>query len=98
MDAYDPMSNESYGYRSVDSPDNNYDVPHQQNSDFFDNFFVFDEWMNEDQASIVPEYQDHTLAYASAVIIAILFHILLLGEMIIFSYKARCSKKLVVNN
>nr|GEW03858.1 probable WRKY transcription factor 50 [Tanacetum cinerariifolium] len=67
MDAYDPMPNKSYSYTSVDSPDIDYDVPHQQNSEFFDNFFVLDEWMNEDQASIVPEYQDHTLAYASPV-------------------------------
>nr|GEW03857.1 probable WRKY transcription factor 50 [Tanacetum cinerariifolium] len=66
MDAYDPMSNKSYSYRSVDSPVINYDVPHQQISEFFDNFFVLDEWMNEDQASIVPEYRDRTLAYASA--------------------------------
>ncbi|GKA93496.1 hypothetical protein Tco_0815482, partial [Tanacetum coccineum] len=43
----------SRNYRSLDSPDIDCDVPHH-------------EWMSEDQASIVPEYQDHTLAYASA--------------------------------
>lgn len=67
MDAYDPMS-KSYSYTSVDSPDINYDVSYQQNSEFFDKFFTYDEWMNEDQQSIVPEYQDHTQVYASPAI------------------------------
>ncbi|KAL8239734.1 hypothetical protein R6Q59_016301 [Mikania micrantha] len=67
MDPYDPMS-ESYSYRSVDSPDIEYEVPNQQNSEFFDNFFIFNDWNNQDQSSVVPEYQDYTPVHASAAI------------------------------
>ncbi|KAI3827732.1 hypothetical protein L1987_01815 [Smallanthus sonchifolius] len=67
MDADDQIS-KSYSYRSVDSPNIEYDVPNQQNSEFFDNFLVFNDWNNEDQASIVPEYPEYTPVYASATI------------------------------
>ncbi|KAI3754827.1 hypothetical protein L1987_54618 [Smallanthus sonchifolius] len=67
MDAYNPMSI-SYSYKSVGSPDIDYDVPNQPNSEFLDNFLVFDDWINEDQASIVPEHPDYTPAYASPAI------------------------------
>ncbi|XP_076907196.1 putative WRKY transcription factor 51 [Bidens hawaiensis] len=63
MDADDPMSN-SYSFRSVDSPDIEYDVSNQQNTELFDNIFGLDNWNNEDQTSIVPEYPDYTLVYA----------------------------------
>nr|XP_043628355.1 probable WRKY transcription factor 50 [Erigeron canadensis] len=65
MDTYDPMS-KFYNYRSVDSPDIDYDVPNQQNSGFFDDFLPFDDWINEDQEPIVPEHQDYTEVYAPA--------------------------------
>ncbi|KAK9050221.1 hypothetical protein SSX86_030809 [Deinandra increscens subsp. villosa] len=68
MDSYDPMS-KSYSYRSVDSPDIKYDVPNDQhNSEFFDNFVLFDDWNNQDQAPIVPEYADYTPVHALAAI------------------------------
>ncbi|KAI7740662.1 hypothetical protein M8C21_014627 [Ambrosia artemisiifolia] len=70
MDAYNPMSI-SYSYnKSVGSPDFDYDVPNQPNSEFFDNFLVFDDWLNyDDQASIVPDhYPDYTQVYASPAI------------------------------
>lgn len=60
MDGYEAMSKAYSSYRSVDSPDVNYDVPNHQSCEFFDSFLVFDDWLNEDQASIVPEYPDHT--------------------------------------
>ncbi|KAK9076859.1 hypothetical protein SSX86_005193 [Deinandra increscens subsp. villosa] len=66
MDSYDPMSR-SYSYTSVvGSPDIDYGVPNQPISELFDNFIVFDDWMNEDQAHKVPEYADYTPDYASA--------------------------------
>ncbi|KAK9073866.1 hypothetical protein SSX86_006460 [Deinandra increscens subsp. villosa] len=68
MDSYDPMS-KSYSYRSLDSPDIKYDVPNDQhNSEFFDNFLLFDDWNNQDQAPIVPEYADYTPVHALAAI------------------------------
>ncbi|KAM0036473.1 putative transcription factor WRKY family [Helianthus debilis subsp. tardiflorus] len=68
MDAYNPMSI-PYSYKSVGSLDIDYDVPNQQNSEFLENFFVFDDWLNyEDQASIVPEYPDYTPVYSSPAI------------------------------
>ncbi|XP_076892124.1 putative WRKY transcription factor 51 [Bidens hawaiensis] len=63
MDADDPMPN-SYSFRSVDSPDIEYDDSNQQNTELFDNFFGLDNWNNEDQTSIVPEYPDYTPVYA----------------------------------
>ncbi|XP_071737064.1 probable WRKY transcription factor 50 [Rutidosis leptorrhynchoides] len=69
MDAYDQPMSKSQSYRSDnDSPGISYDVPNHQNSEFLDNFLIFDDWMNEDQAPIVPEYQDHTQVYVSATI------------------------------
>ncbi|XP_071729726.1 probable WRKY transcription factor 50 isoform X1 [Rutidosis leptorrhynchoides] len=66
MDAYDPMS-KSNTYISDDSPDKEYYDVHQ-NCEFFDNLLMIDEWMNEDQAPMVPEYQDHMQVYVSAAI------------------------------
>ncbi|KAJ0710496.1 putative transcription factor WRKY family [Helianthus annuus] len=67
MSGDDPMS-KSYSYRSIDSPDIEYDVPNQQNSEFFDDLLVFHDWSNEDQPPIVPEYQDYNPVYAAAAI------------------------------
>ncbi|XP_024959905.1 probable WRKY transcription factor 50 isoform X2 [Cynara cardunculus var. scolymus] len=66
MDGYEEMS-KAYSYRSLDSPVD-YDVPNHQSSELFDSFLVFDDWLNEDQASIVPEYPGHTPVYPSAAI------------------------------
>ncbi|KAK1418329.1 hypothetical protein QVD17_27472 [Tagetes erecta] len=63
MDA-DDQNSKSYSFRSEDSPDIEYDVPNQQSSEFFDNFFTFEDWNLDDQASIVPEYPDYTPVYA----------------------------------
>ncbi|KAI3496383.1 hypothetical protein L1887_38744 [Cichorium endivia] len=68
MDAYDHQMSKAYGYRSEDSPDIDYDVPNQQNSEFIESFLSFDDWIPEYQASIVPEYQDHTPAYPTSAI------------------------------
>ncbi|KAI7728258.1 hypothetical protein M8C21_019041 [Ambrosia artemisiifolia] len=69
MSAGDPMSGSYMSYRSIDSPDIEYDVTNQQNPEFFDDFLVFDDhWDNEGQAPIVPEYQDYNPVYASATI------------------------------
>ncbi|KAJ0541383.1 putative transcription factor WRKY family [Helianthus annuus] len=67
MSGDDPMSR-SYSYRSIDSPDIEYDVPNQQNSEFFDDLLVFHDWSNDDQPPIVPEYQDYNPVYAAAAI------------------------------
>ncbi|KAJ9550468.1 hypothetical protein OSB04_014644 [Centaurea solstitialis] len=65
---YEAMS-KAYTYRSVDSPGVDYDVPNHQSCEFFDSFLVFDDWLNEDQASIVPEYpHHHTPVYPSPAI------------------------------
>lgn len=58
----------AYSYRSVDSPDMDYDVPNQQTYEFVESFLSFDDWITEDKASTVPEYQDHTPVYPSATI------------------------------
>ncbi|KAL4564484.1 hypothetical protein LXL04_028548 [Taraxacum kok-saghyz] len=68
MDAYDHhQMSKAYSYISEDSPDIDYDVPNQQSSEFIEGFLSFDDWITEDQASIVPEYQDRTPVNPSAI-------------------------------
>nr|XP_043628354.1 probable WRKY transcription factor 50 [Erigeron canadensis] len=67
MDGSDPMS-KSYSYRSVDSPDINYKGPNEQNSEYIDNFPIFEEWMNEHQEPTIPEHQDNIQVYGSTAI------------------------------
>ncbi|KAL8265122.1 hypothetical protein R6Q59_023252 [Mikania micrantha] len=68
MDTYNIPMSKAYTYGSVGSFGVDYDVPNQPNYEFFDSFLVFDDWINEDQESSVPEYADYTPVYASPAI------------------------------
>ncbi|CAH1449575.1 unnamed protein product [Lactuca virosa] len=68
MNDYDHQMSKAYSYRSVDSPDMDYDVPNQQTYEFVESFLSFDDWITEDKASTVPEYQHHAPVYPSATI------------------------------